>query len=489
MTHPSTAPPASSPGTAATAAPVPPSAPPPPPASPPPHTAPAAPRPAVPPRRGVWAEWVGRTRRAARTEPGRLRIIGALLAGLLLLFGAVTAYQVHARAAAAESVRDNGQPMSAIAADLYRSLADANTTAATGFLAGAAEDPAVRQRYETDIANAGAQLARAAADTDGTPESRRYLEFLSRELPVYTGLVETARANNRQGFPLGGAYLRYADEQMQREDGLLNAAEALYHLETERFRDDMADAASRPWAALVLGVLVLAALAWVQRRHFLRTNRVLNPGLLAASAASLVLLLWLGGAHAMSRTAHDGADDGAQSLSALNSAWIETLKAHGSESLTLVARGGSNEFEDSYQQSMTALRGEDGDGDEGRPGLLDEAAGLAGDDAGAAIVAEAAEATDEWHTRHGEAREAELLGRYDDAVRQVIGATDSTGETFDRVDDALRRAVAHEQDQFDSAAGRAHGTLKGLTPGAAVLALLGTAAAGIGIGRRLSEYR
>ncbi|MEV1005834.1 hypothetical protein [Streptomyces sp. NPDC049881] len=432
---------------------------------------------------------MGRTRRAARTEPGRLRIIGALLAGLLLLFGAVTAYQVHARAAAAESVRDNGQPMSAIAADLYRSLADANTTAATGFLAGAAEDPAVRQRYETDIANAGAQLARAAADTDGTPESRRYLEFLSRELPVYTGLVETARANNRQGFPLGGAYLRYADEQMQREDGLLNAAEALYHLETERFRDDMADAASRPWAALVLGVLVLAALAWVQRRHFLRTNRVLNPGLLAASAASLVLLLWLGGAHAMSRTAHDGADDGAQSLSALNSAWIETLKAHGSESLTLVARGGSNEFEDSYQQSMTALRGEDGDGDEGRPGLLDEAAGLAGDGAGAAIVAEAAEATDEWHARHGEAREAELLGRYDDAVRQVIGATDSTGETFDRVDDALRRAVAHEQDQFDSAAGRAHGTLKGLTPGAAVLALLGTAAAGIGIGRRLSEYR
>lgn len=95
--------------------------------------------PGAPPprRRTAWAEGVDRLKAAATTEPGRLRIIGAILALLVVAFGATTAWQMTDRSAAADDVLHSSQPLSADAADIYRSLADANTAASSGFLAGA----------------------------------------------------------------------------------------------------------------------------------------------------------------------------------------------------------------------------------------------------------------------------------------------------------------------------------------------------------------
>ena len=65
-----------------------------------------------------------------------------------MAFGAVTAWQISDRAAAADDVVSHSQPLSADAADIYRSLADADTAAASGFLAGGQEPARVRERYE-----------------------------------------------------------------------------------------------------------------------------------------------------------------------------------------------------------------------------------------------------------------------------------------------------------------------------------------------------
>src|SRR4051794_21543226 len=83
----------------------------------------------APARRTAWAEGVDRLRTAATTEPGRLRLIGAVLALLVVAFGAVTAWQMTERSSAADDVLHSSQPLSAGAADIYRSLADANTAA------------------------------------------------------------------------------------------------------------------------------------------------------------------------------------------------------------------------------------------------------------------------------------------------------------------------------------------------------------------------
>ncbi|ORT61720.1 hypothetical protein BKD26_01440 [Streptomyces sp. CB03238] len=446
---------------------------------------PPPPPPAGPPAgRGAWAEGLARLRAAATTEPGRLRILGAVLAVLVVAFGAVTALEVSDRAAAADDVVSRSQPLSADAADIYRSLADADTAAASGFLAGAQEPAGVRERYEQDITTASRLLIKAAASTDSSSQSARDIATLNEHLPRYTGLIERARAANRQGLPLGGAYLRYANQQMSTQ--LLPAAERLYEAETARLDRDDRDARVWPFLSLGLGVAVLAALLWAQRRSYLRTNRVFNQGLLAATAASTVVLLWLAVGHTVARAQLNEAKvHGQNSLKVLNEARINSLKARANENLTLVARGAvltadgkSDKYETDYGTGMGRLTT-----------ALEEADRLADDSAGDEPVSVAARAVAEWKKRHKDARDTDNSGDYKGALAKVIGPENSTGESFDDVDAALEKALDHEQGEFTRAAEDGRGALTGLPVGAGALAMVGAAAAIMGINRRLSEYR
>ncbi|WP_037822293.1 hypothetical protein [Streptomyces sp. NRRL B-24720] len=436
------------------------------------------------PRRSAWSGSTARLRAAATTEPGRLQIIGAALAALVIAFGAVTAFEISGRAAATDDVVSRSQPLSAEAANIYRSLADADTAAAGGFLAGAQEPRDVRERYEKDIKDASRLLVKAASTTDASSPSGQEITKLNEELPRYTGLIERARANNRQGLPLGGAYLRYANQKMSTE--LLPAAERLYTAETGRLDQDYDSARTWPFLSLGLGVVALGALFWAQRRNYRRTNRVFNHGLLAATAASTVLLLWLGVGHTVARSELQDANvHGQQSLDVLNHARINSLKARANENLTLVARGavltadGKNDkYQTDYTTGMKALREE-----------LGTARKLADDSQGSGPVADAISGVSEWQGRHRTARTTDDNGDYEGALKQIIGPRNSTGESFNRVDEALEKALAHEQGEFTRAAEDGRGALGGLPIGAAALAVLAAVAAIVGVNRRLSEYR
>ncbi|MFI8289879.1 hypothetical protein EAO71_14210 [Streptomyces sp. ms191] len=476
MTYPPNAPAASAPGTApahpgaAVGVPAQPSV-------PPPATAPDA-------GPGAWSEVKERLRRAATTEPGRLQILGAVLALLVVAFGAVTALEVADRASSADDVVTRSQPLSADAADIYRSLADADTAAASAFLSGAQEPADIRKRYAQDISTASRLLVRAASSTEGSTESGREIATLNEQLPRYTGLIERARAANRQGLPLGGAYLRYANQQMTTE--LLPAAERLYEAETARLHQDDEDARDRPYLSLLLGIAVLLVLFWAQRRNYRLTNRVFNHGLLAATAASVIVLLWLGTAHTLASAGlTDAREHGQNSLQVLNTARISSLKARANENLTLVARGavltddGKNDkYETDYTTSMSALTD-----------ALGKARELADDDAGRGPLTEAASRTGEWQQRHKGARAKDDAGDFEGALSRVIGPKESTGQSFDQIDAALERALDHEQAEFTAAAESGRGALTALPLGAGVLAVLGAAGAVMGINRRLSEYR
>ncbi|MFJ8730137.1 hypothetical protein [Streptomyces bauhiniae] len=439
-----------------------------------------------PVRRTAFAEGAERLRDAATTEPGRLRVIGAVLALLVVAFGAVTAWQSGERATAADDVLTRSQPLSSGAAAIYRSLADANTAASTGFLAGPRESAANRERYEDDIRTAASGLVRAAADTEPGSASEATVRKLNRLLPEYKGLVERARVYNRQGYPVGGAYLRYANEKMQTE--MLPAAQDLYTKENQRLDADYADATPYPWAAIALGLLALAALGLAQYRDFRRTNRVLNHGLVAASAATVVVLLWLVVGHTVARSGLFGSyDHGIRSLNVLHNAQIAALKARGNENLSLVARGAetvevNGKKQDAYyyafDRDLATL-----------DARLTEARRLADDAKGGEPVDSALGDTAEWKHRHGTARTEDEAGNYQRALDLVIGTDDTTGAAFDGVDRSLTRALGHEQTEFDRAAADGRDAMTGLPEGAAVLGVLGAAGAVSGIGRRLSEYR
>ncbi|MFI0979415.1 hypothetical protein ACH4SP_20750 [Streptomyces sp. NPDC021093] len=446
---------------------------------------PGAPGPQQPPpvRTSAWAEGMDRLRAGATTEPGRLRIIGAVVAALVIAFGAVTAWQVSDRATAADDVVTRSQPLSADAASIYRSLADADTSAASGFLAGAQEPPAVTKKYNDDIAEASRLLVKAAANTSGESASGQQITRLNQWLPRYTGLIERARANNRQGLPLGGAYLRYANEQMTTQ--LLPAAKKLYDEETDRLYRDYDDASALPYLALGLGVVALGGLGWAQRRNYRRTNRVFNQGLLTATVASAAVLLWLAVGHTVASAGlADSRANGQESLKVLNDARISSLQARANENLTLVSRGAvstkdkKDKYDVDYTTGMAALKRE-----------LDRAQQLAEDDGGSAPVERAAAGVKEWQTRHADARRTDDQGNYDKALDKVIGEKTSTGESFGEVDEALAKALEWEQREFTEAAEGGRSALSGLAVGAAVLAVLAAAAALLGIGRRLSEFR
>ncbi|WP_282696805.1 hypothetical protein [Streptomyces sp. CC208A] len=431
-------------------------------------------------------------RAAATTEPGRLRVLGAVLALLVLALGTVAGLEAADRASSAEDVVGRSQPLSADAAAIYRSLADADSTAATGFLAGIQEPAESRARYDRDLATASRLLVKAAASTDGSGESAREITALNELLPRYAGLVERARAANRQGLPLGGAYLRYANQEMTTR--LLPAAERLYAAETARLHQDDDEARAWPYLALGAGVLALGVLVWAQRREYRRTNRVFSRGLLAATAATVVVLLWLAGAHTVARSGLGSAQaEGQRSLQLLNEARISSLKARANENLTQVARGAvltedgkDDKYEAEYARGMTALAD-----------ALGRATRFADDEAGRAPLAEATARVAEWRERHAAARKLGEAGDYQGALDRIIGpkgagpkeAEQSAGYSFDQVDAALERALAHEQDEFTRSARGAVDALTGLPLGAAALGALGALGAVLGVNRRLAEYR
>lgn len=451
----------------------------------------------TPAGRSAWAEQSARLRAAATTEPGRLRIIGAALALLVIAFGAVTAWQVDNRAQAADNVVEHSAPLSATAAEIHRSLADADATVTGGFLVGGQPPQSVSEQYQRDIDNATKLITQAAATSGGSAQARAQIAALNKQLPQYVSLVATAQADNRVGLPVGGAYLRYANTQMRKEGGLLDTADKLYTIENARLASDYEHAKALPYASWALGVVALGVLVWAQRRHYRRTNRVFNRGMLAATAASAVVLLWLAAGHTVARMElKNSSAHGARSVQVLNNARILVLQARGDENLTLVARGSGDKYIKSYDQGMTTLAGAD---PKGVGGELAQALRLADNDAGRAPVEDAITGVRAWRGLHTAERKSDDDGDYTTAVAEVIGGKDSsgkavpasatTGSSFDAVDDSLGKAIDHEQQEFNDAANSGRDALTLLPLGAAVLAVLGALAALFGIGRRLSEYR
>jgi hypothetical protein len=399
------------------------------------------------------------------------------------MWGAVAAWTVSQRASAAGEVVATSEPLSLDGQQIYRSLSDADATAATAFLSGGLEPLAVRNRYQADIAQAASRLESATAAA-GHSAARADLVTLSTDLPVYAGEVETARADNRLGLPLGAAYLREASALMR--GTLLPAASGVYTQANAQLAASDGQATGLPSAvialvaAIIVGYVLYRAQRWLSRR----THRLVNKGLLVASVAGLVSVFWLIAALTVARAdllqAHDL---GSAPVEALAKADIAALQAHADESLTLIDNGG----DDSFQTDFTAVRKRLGPG----PGtLLTAAAVTAGGSPGARYASAAASDATAWYAAHQQLRSWDDNGMHSGAVQSATGSrpTDS-GTLFGRLNDALTSAVAADQGVFESHAAAGRDASAGLEAGVIVLALIMAAGCARGITQRLAEYR
>ncbi len=385
------------------------------------------------------------------------------------------------RTGAVDRLRTGSGPLTVSAQSLYRSLYDADATAAAAFLSGGAEPPELRTRYQNDIAAASGALARVARQGSADPAA---LATLTENLPVYTGLIETARTDNRAGYPVGAAYLREASALMR--NTLLPAAQRVYKTEFDAVDGDRSAAAEFPWIALPLGVLLLVLLAATARLLTRRTNRLVNIGVFLALLAITISLIWTVSAWGAAATdLHRSATTGSNQVKGLVNIRIAVLEARGDESLTLVARGTGGSYEDEFNQTMNRLLGKST-----ATGWLTSAQADATDPQVRKLISSAATDLKDWQQSHQTLRKLDDSGKYPEAVAMAIGDRSSdTPAYFNRVDSHLAEAIGLASTASTTQATAAADALNGEGGVVTVIILAAVAAAAIGLQRRIAEYR
>jgi len=405
------------------------------------------------------------------------------LVSLCLIWGVVAAWVVSQRASGANDVASTSETLSLDGQQIYRALSDADATAASAFLSGGLEPINGPPRYQADIALAAAHLESATAAA-GHSAAAADLARLSAGLPVYTGEIQTARADNRLGYPLGAAYLREASNLMR--GTLLPAARNISAEANVR----LAGASGRatglplPLVLLVAAAIVGFALYCAQRWLFRRTHRRLNTGLVVASVAGLVSLLWLGIALGVARAdLLQARTHGSTPVAALAQADIAALRARADESLTLIDAQG----DDSFQADFVTVQHRLGPG----PGTLLTDAVMAARGSPAADLAGVAAATaTTWYGVHRTVRSLDDNGKHNQAILLVTGpGPGHSGTLFTRLDGSLFRAIAADQTVFQRHATAGSNAFIGLEVGVIVLALIMAAGCARGLTTRLAEYR
>ncbi|WP_227997396.1 hypothetical protein [Nocardia australiensis] len=410
------------------------------------------------------------------SSPGRLIGIGLILIGLCLAAGSVTAETVSDRQHGLDVLLADTEPDAQSAQRLYTSLSVADAAASTAFIAGGLEPEAVRNRYSQALGEAAAELVIQSGNADQTTDpDARLRTGIATGLPVYAGVIESARANNRIGYPVGAAYLSEASNQMQ--TSLLLMAQEL-----EDHRSGAVDAAQRnhvrpPWPAVMVLMLALVALVWMQVELAKRWHRVINPGLLLAASAMLVLLAWTVIAGSVSATSMiRGRDGAAVPASRLTESRILTQQARSAETLKLVRRDATGDYDRTYDDSVNRL-GE----------LLD---GYPTHAPASTDVATARAALDRWRAAHERMNDSLARGDFIGAGTAATGpgAADAAAQV-DALDTALGNALTETRATLRGNISQAARVLDFLAPGAMVLGILAAGAVGIGIWPRLLEYR
>ena len=407
------------------------------------------------------AAWL---RRFARTTPGIVGLIAVIIAGLCVIAGVVCAAQLNARIAEHRAVLERSEPFAYAAQNLYAALSGADAAAASAFLSGGNQTPAMRAQYQQALADASASLVDATAGASD-PTSRTAVAEISTQLAAYTGLVEAARANNVQGFPIGSAYLREASSLMQTK--LLPEAKKIYSGHLTDVQERQRAIGSTPMVGLALLALVPAVIAVGSVIIYSRTNRQFNLGLVAAAVVALLAIGWIVVATRMA------ADDigrsqaeGTARFGHLAEARILAAQARTNETLELIAHGDITQSEASFNAHLNELT----------------AQLSAGPSTAAAGVRN-------WAASHDKQVQKYLDGDYPGAVAQAIGPDPAASAAqFADVESILHDQIEQTRAALRDGVSSAGHALSWSPTGSVLLMVLAAAGSAAGLWPRLKEF-
>ena len=339
-------------------------------------------------------------------------------------------------------------------------VADANAT--NSFLVGGLESPQRRAAYDAALAEVASLVAQAAR---AQPADAAALSALNAHVLDYARLVEAARADNRQGLPVGAQYLREASNGLRSD--ALPVADALVRADTARADASLTTAWG--WVVPVLALVALALLVVAQVAVARRFRRRLNPGLVTASVVLVLLFLASSVALAALVASVGSARSDFDDVNAAGTARVQANLAKSSESLTLIARGSGQPYEDAWRASSATVT-------DRLPGLRDSSALLA--------------SWQDYTKVHTQVRALDDGGSWDDAVGLATGSgAGSSNATFAPLDSSLASLVSGSGNVAVRDLRAHHG---GLLLGCVLTFLAGVGAAwsgSRGITARLKEYR
>ena len=296
--------------------------------------------------------------RRLRTTPGQMRFASATTALMTIVVSVAAIAVLHTRHDATQALASVAQPSLLHASNAYASFSDADATASVAFLTGDLDLIYGRSRYISDLDTATRELAAISRTAGTTAEIERSILVINQQLPTYTGLVENARSNNRQGFPVGPAYLRRASETMR--TAILSNVLSIYREEASKLGAAYDSGASQTGPLFLLGVaaalivFMLGVQFWLARR----TRRILNLGWLAAAVIVAAVTAAVGVVIASnSRNLESARRQGSGATAQLASARILAVRAQADQSLALIARGSGSSFSEDFDEVVLRLRG------------------------------------------------------------------------------------------------------------------------------------
>jgi hypothetical protein len=423
-----------------------------------------------------------RLRRRAVTTPGKLALLSMLVVAGALAFGVVATLSARSRSDAAHAARTQTEPLLVQAVTLYNSLSDANATATATSLTGGLEPPQRRAQYLQDLRLATGSLSTLTREASGSGDTRAALRTISEQLPVYTGLVESARANNLQGFPVGAAYLRQASNLLTTT--ILPAANQLYASEATRLGADYRKGTSTaPLVAFVIVaavslLILIAAQVYVARV----SRRILNVWMLLATLVIVAVSVWavvglVGERNALTRAQRNGSD----SVEVLTASRVLLSRAQSDQSLTLVSRGTDETSPADLIKVLNVLSPQGG-----MIGALAPLAARTGTSAGAERLAR------EFKDYRGETAQITKLeqnGRIGDAIALAVADSARPSDPATLLNADLAAQASAAQGRFETAAADATSALSGLGFAIPALALVAAILGLVGIRQRAREYR
>ncbi|HEU0131208.1 MAG TPA: hypothetical protein VFQ85_09490 [Mycobacteriales bacterium] len=398
--------------------------------------------------------------------PGRLRQLAALSIGVSLVFGLLGAALLSWRAGALDAARGSTEQLVRLQTVRTR-LVQADAEAANAFLVGGLEPAARRAAYVRSVDVASATIATAAAESDADAPT---LAEVNQSLTHYTGLVEAARANNRQGLAVGATYLQQASALLRSDilPKLTRLADDNQRQVQSRY--DAAAVHGRVFTLLTL--LVLGALAGAQYWLAQRTRRILNVGLTAGTGVLLLAVVVAAVTMLASQSRANRAHTEAYAATVeLAQARIDAFDAKSAESLTLVARGSGQAYEAEFTRAIEDARRQ-----------LDAA------DLITAHTVPVRQALEDFVRAHAKIRKADDGGDFPEAVR-LATREGSAAAPFNRFDQTSDVELGT---QSEHAVGDLRRAARPLRPVAGLVLLggvLAAFAAARGVAARLREYR